>query len=179
MPIRSSTLQKYLNQFFVETGSSNGGGIAAALQAGFAKVISIELSEKYFCICKERFKTDPRVTLILGDSAEVLWDAIKEINFPITFWLDGHWCGRDSARGKQETPLLYELEAIKKHPIKTHTILIDDLRLWRKDNLNIGFDETTLQENIKSINNSYAFLHENGYNGEQLLENDILVAKIW
>jgi hypothetical protein len=175
MPIRSNILKKYLNQFFVETGSHIGDGIMAALEAGFPQIKSIELSENFYKLCKNRFNNEQKVSLILGDSSKVLWDVIKEINCSITFWLDGHWSGNDSARGKEETPLLAELETIKKHHIKTHTILIDDLRIWRKEN--VGFDKTTLKELIKSINNSYSFSYEHGVCGEQTFLNDILVAK--
>jgi hypothetical protein len=67
---------------------------------------------------------------------------------------------------------MLELEGIKKHPIKTHTLLIDDLRNWCKDNQNIGFGPKELCNFIIKINDQYIFRYENGY-----CENDILVTK--
>ena len=45
-----------MNPVFVETGSHIGNGIQEAIDAGFTEVYSIELSGKFFNICKERFK---------------------------------------------------------------------------------------------------------------------------
>ncbi|HRI35351.1 MAG TPA: hypothetical protein PLD02_16495, partial [Saprospiraceae bacterium] len=69
-------------------------------------------------------------------------------------------------------PVLLELEAIKQHSIKTHTILIDDCRFFGTE----GFDYITIDQVIKSlleINPSYQFKYENGYTAD-----DILVAYI-
>ena len=38
-------LTKYLNQYFVETGTANGDCVRLALETGFKKVFSIELDE--------------------------------------------------------------------------------------------------------------------------------------
>ena len=46
MPSKVENFKKYPNPVFVETGSLMGDGIQQALEAGFQKVISIELSEK-------------------------------------------------------------------------------------------------------------------------------------
>ena len=44
------------------------------------------------------------------------------------FWLDGHYSGGETAKGDADSPLREELEAIGRHPIKTHVIPIDDVR---------------------------------------------------
>lgn len=77
--------------FFVETGCYIGDGIADALSAGYENIISIEISEHYQKICLERFKNNQNVNIIIGDSCEVLYNTIKNIDKPITFWLDGHF----------------------------------------------------------------------------------------
>lgn len=46
------------------------------------------------------------------------------------FWLDGHYSGGHTARGKQDTPIRQELRIIFGHRIKGHVILIDDARLF-------------------------------------------------
>ena len=56
MPTKKETFSKYKNKYFIETGSHLGNGIQQALDAGFDNVISIELSDKYFGICENKFK---------------------------------------------------------------------------------------------------------------------------
>jgi hypothetical protein len=169
MPASKELFQKYMNPVFIETGTFQGKGVQQALDAGFSKIYSIELSIELYNECVQGFNND-KVFLLLGDSAEVLPTLIKEINEPITFWLDGHYSGTGTALGSQNTPLLQELESIRLHPIKTHTILIDDLRGWYKDTQ--GFDTLDLMKIILTINPDYVFTLENGY-----VPNDILVAK--
>jgi hypothetical protein len=70
------------------------------------------------------------------------------------------------------SPLMRELEAIKEHPIKTHTILIDDIRCANGQSLgNITLD--MIIQKIWEINPDYRLVFENGY-----VPKDILVAKI-
>jgi len=64
-----------------------------------------------------------------------------------------------------------ELKIIKNHPIKTHTILIDDLRCWNVKK--IGFNTETLKQAILEINPKYKFELEEGH-----VEKDILAAYI-
>jgi hypothetical protein len=110
-----------------------------------------------------------------------LWDVIKEINEPITFWLDGHYSGGNLPTGKYLSPLIQELDAIKQHPIKVHTILIDDIRCWRTMN-NIyhnNFNVDTLINKIREINPNYNIIFVDGIQtfGE-ILPNDILTATV-
>jgi len=158
-------LNKYHNNFFLETGSNIGEGIQVALNAGFKNIISIDVEEKYVNICKKRFADFPNVKVLLGDSSKDLFNIISEINEPITFWLDGH--------NYYSIPLVEELEQIKKHSIKNNIILIDDVRMFSTDSWN-NLSQNTILNKIKEINNDYVFSYENSPNGE----NDILVANI-
>lgn len=162
--------QKYMNPVFIETGTYHGDGVQQALDAGFNKVYSIELSRDLHSYCKVRFNHYDNVYLLYGDSGGVLVELLKTIKEQTTFWLDGHYSGEDTAIGSQNTPLLRELEAIREHSIKTHTILIDDLRGWYKDTH--GFDTLDLMKKILTINPDYKFTLEDGF-----ISNDILVAK--
>jgi len=173
MPSKVENFKKYSNPVFIETGSFMGDGIQQALEAGFQKVISIELAEKYYNICKERFKEDPRVSIYKGDSYKVLPDIISKIEERITFWLDGHHSCGDTALGDYWSPLIHELDAIKTHSIKDHTILIDDMRCWKEPNPTHGFQETDIIEKLKEINNNYNLIFIDGGEPE-----DILVASI-
>ena len=74
--------------------------------------------------------------------------------------------------GKTNSPILQELDQIKKHHIKSHTILIDDVRLFGTHE----FDYVTLDQiidKILEINPSYKISFVPGY-----VNNDILVAQI-
>ena len=156
--------KKYLNPVFIETGSYMGIGIQAAIDAGFEKIISIEKSEKYYDLCVEKFKVYPNVMLWFGDSVKWLPIALEGIFKPCTFWLDAHYSGGDTAQGP--IPILKELELIKNHHIKGHTILIDDMRLFRK-----GWEHVSESDILNSLK-GYDISYEYG-----VAENDILVAR--
>lgn len=165
---------KYLNRIFVETGSNNGNGIAKALDAGFQEIYSIELSKDLYETCTKRFVGHTNVHLYQGDSAKDLKKILSNINDEATFWLDSHYSGfyNSSAIGDINNPILEELAQIAEHHIKTHTLLIDDVRLFGT----FIFDFIELDEVIdfiKTINPNYTFSYENGYEA-----NDVLVAKI-
>jgi len=66
------------------------------------------------------------INLFHGDSSIVLPRIIKEINEPILFWLDAHYSGGITSKGKENTPILKELISIFKHETNNHVLLIDD-----------------------------------------------------
>jgi len=156
---------KYPNPVFIETGSLHGDGIQQALDAGFKTIYSIELNSEYYEFCVNRFKDILNVHLVFGDSRIVLDDLLRDIDDPITFWLDAHYCGESICS------LLPEIEAIGHHGIKTHTIMIDDLR--DLPNYNMGLTVGVLQAKLSLINSKYMFTFEDGYTN-----NDILIAEI-
>lgn len=169
---KKEVFEKYLNHHFIETGSFLGSGIQMALDAGFPEVFSIELSEHYHQYCKNRFSSLSNVHLEQGDSSYVLPKILAQIDSPATFWLDGHYSSGDTAKGETNSPILAELAAIAKHPIKTHTIMIDDIRLFGT----MEFDFIQLKDivdAISKINPAYQFKFEDGY-----VPNDILVAYV-
>lgn len=169
---RSETFAKFPNRVFVETGSSYGNGIDMALSVGFRSIYSIEVQRDLFQHCKERFANHPEVVLFHGYSEDLLYDIIKDIDEPITFWLDGHGHEDSPMLGRKYSPIMQELEAIKKHPIKTHTIMVDDVRLFGS----LLFDHVPASDivnKVLEINPNYEISYELGY-----VSNDILVAKI-
>lgn len=173
MPSNTENFRKHINGVFIETGSLIGDGVQQALEAGFSRVISIELSDKYFEETRKRFESNPSVTIVQGDSYKVLPDVIKDVDQKITFWLDGHHSCGDTALGDYWTPLMQELDAIKNHPIKEHTIMIDDMRCWEEPNPVHGFFKDDIYKKLEEINSDYKFEFLNGHQ-----ENDILVAYI-
>lgn len=171
MPSKKENFKKYPNNYFIETGSYTGDGIQNAIDAGFRCVFSIELSDKYYDLCVNRFMNNNKVNIIKGDSYKVLPTLLKNINTSVTFWLDGHHSCGDTALGDYWSPLMQELEVIKNHHIKTHTIMIDDMRCWENPNPVHGFDKNDIFRILKEINSEYEFIFEDGE-----FSKDILVA---
>lgn len=143
--------------YFVETGSWRGDGIAAAFNAGFLDIRSIDIDKSCRDFCMNRFdlySTFKNISLFVGDSATELWSMIEDINEPIMFWLDSHWqMFENTERGDNPFPLLKELEQIAKHPIKTHTIIIDDMLIMQKNIT--GYDSWDIIRRLMEINIDY------------------------
>ena len=132
---KCETIKQYSKyaDIFIETGTFKGYTVNY-LKDNFKRIISIELHKDLFDKAKNRFKELEHITILQGDSGEVLKSVLITIHKPAVFWLDGHYSGSYSngttAKGKKETPIMEELECILSHPIKNHIILIDDARLF-------------------------------------------------
>jgi len=154
---------------FYESGTYNGDGIADALAAGFTQIHSYEIAKNWHDYSKARFLDDSRVNLHFAPSQSM---DLSNLNERAVFWLDGHYSFGDTSYHGTVCPVLQELEIIKNHHIKTHTILVDDVRLYGTRE----FADITLQEvgaMIKSMNPAYEFKFMDGH-----IENDILVASV-
>lgn len=166
MPITVESLKKYRRNIFIETGTGRGDGIVCAFTAGFSKCYSIELNEKFYKIAHDKMKNyikENKLVLFYGNSPEKLSTILKNINEPVTFWLDAH--------SYTEAPLYEELKIIKNHHIKNHIILIDDVRCIKKDFINVDIEGVLSA--VKEINQNYVITYEDGF-----VNNDILVAKL-
>ena len=84
-----SVFEKYLNKYFVETGTYAGDSVELAAESGFSIILSIELSPKYYEFSKERFADEKNIHILLGDSAKILGQVICDIHASITYE-DGH-----------------------------------------------------------------------------------------
>ncbi|MDD4939183.1 MAG: hypothetical protein PHI60_03395 [Candidatus Omnitrophica bacterium] len=162
----------------METGTGAGEGVKKAIRAGFRKIYSIELSPELHARCASKFKKeieDGRVALTLGDSSKCLTEILNTIECPATIWLDAHYSAAGTARGEEDTPLVTELEVISKHNIKTHTILIDDLRLFGTKDISdwSGIQLKQVMRKLMEINNDYSLFYENGE-----IKNDVLAAQV-
>lgn len=129
--LRADFMQFLIKRFnlttFIETGTLGAGTtlIAAPL---FESVHTIELDERLYNLSKERLLHLPHVICHRGESGEVLRAILPTIAGNPLFWLDAHFCGEGSAWGKNETPILEELDAIADSNVKDCVILIDDIR---------------------------------------------------
>jgi hypothetical protein len=164
----------FVRNYFIETGTFYGNGVHQALRAGFKIIHSIELNRRLASRAALLFRNYKHVHIWHGDSGSMLYDLIKDIDEPVTFWLDGH-NGAYNPNG-ENTPILRELEEIKYHHIKTHTILIDDMKCAGGPLFDfIGIAEIIAK--IKEINAAYEITFIAG-GDEAECPNNILVAQI-
>ncbi len=159
---------QYPNKIFIETGSGYGIGIKEALKVGvFEKIYSIEKNRQLYEYCSNIFAPDLNVEIIYGSSIDILPGLLSFINNECTFWLDAH-------KSKEEpVPLLDELKIIASHRVKTHTLLIDDMRLVGKKDYWKKLSIEEIEAEVLKINPQYQITYEYGVE-----PNDILIAHV-
>lgn len=136
--------------YFIETGTYKGYGIDSAKEVGFEKYYSVEYLKTLYEECLEKFKEDDNIFLYNGSSEQSLKLILKTIDKKSLFWLDAH----DSFGTGGGIPTLEELKVIKRHSIKNHTLLIDDIPLYFGDG-------SELKKRILKINPNYKFIMHN------------------
>lgn len=171
-----AVLEKYPNPVFIETGTLWGDAVQVALDCGFTTIYTIELNPELAENARQRFSTEiqqGRVGVLEGDSFEIFPKLVAELTEPATFWLDAHWDG--GPVGRYKCPLPMELDALLVHPIRTHTLLIDDRRILGQANSNwgAGIYESEILETIRKINPAYAISYEPGW-----IPDDIIAAVV-
>ena len=164
MPISSRELSPFLSSHktFVETGSSAFGyGIAAALNAGYNAVYSVEINPADYTFCKSLFGHNPKVELTLGDCGVWLDKTLDKIAEPCTLFLDAN-----GYSGETESPFHASINAIIRHGAKHHVILVDDMnhgRLHRDvmlDELRRSRDtgpQSDIINQLRRVNSDYVF----------------------
>jgi len=184
MSVSRETIQKNMCPVLIETGTYHGDFIQSIKDLGFETIISIEVSMECCKIAWEKFARDDNVFVLYGDSVNVLDATIKTIKDKMIFVLDAHCCdwGSDTRtldekdKSKLTTyPIIRELEIIKSHSRKNHTIIIDDVRLFE------SHFSTTLEEVkqvLLSINSNYNITLVDGLSLDgSVISNDVLIAK--
>jgi len=120
--------KRYRLSTLVETGTYMGDMVEACRRR-FNAVFSIEIDTTLYQQAKERFRSHAHVTIVQGDSAEVLPGILEKVKEPCLFWLDGHYSGGVTGKGERETPIDSELRHIRRHG-RRDVILIDDARCF-------------------------------------------------
>ena len=170
MPFLNELLQ-YKNDYFIETGTYQGETVDIALNNGFKNVYGMELSNVFYENCVKRFIYNKNVKIFKCNSRYDLYKIISNINRKITFWLDSH-CYVAPDVGFLLCPILHELEQIKNHHIKTHTIMVDAIRLMNGIHFEVRKEQ--IEKKILDINPNYKIKYYN----DQYSLNDVLVAYI-
>ncbi len=113
---------------FFETGTHIGTAVQSAYNLGFERIVPIEIQERFYDYCMERFQpldAWEQIKLFLGRSEDNIEKLVQEwVNGRAMFWLDAH---------ETNSPYKLEIEAILKHPKKNHIILVDDIKTYYID----------------------------------------------
>lgn len=117
-------------EVLVETGTFEGDTVAQLRQL-FETLYTVELSEKYFEISRQRFLHDPAVCVSRGHSPDWLKQLVPRLkDQAVLYWLDAHWCvAQQTAGDVSQCPLMEELRAIRSLNAKS-VLMIDDARLF-------------------------------------------------
>jgi len=142
--IKENAIKEYAKLFntrtLIETGTYKGD-MVYAMRRYFDRVVSFELDPLLHDEARKRFAPDQNVSIVLGDSGQILGEHLATITEPCLFWLDGHYSGGVTARAALSTPIKNELDQILNHNVSGHVILVDDARCFNGDD-----DYPTLQE---------------------------------
>jgi hypothetical protein len=117
---------KYGLRVLVETGTYYGE-MVAAMKNQFELIYSVEYDPELAGRAVQRFARHPNIQILQGDSRQLLPELLKMLTQPSLFWLDAGYYGWSGTQGDSGR-LSMELEAILRHPVKGHIILIDDAR---------------------------------------------------
>ena len=137
---------------FVETGTFYGQMVNFATNV-FDRIISIEIYPPFHSKNAAIFRDDPKVTILLGDSAQNLGQALSLAAGPTLFWLDGHYSGNGTGLGDKVSPIIEELQIIARSDQREHCIVIDDRRLFIGAGGYPTIEETV--DELKRINPNY------------------------
>ncbi len=170
--ISQAGFENFPNHYFVATGLF-ANSLDFAIRAKFPEIHVIMSDELTVTNTRNKFIQNNNVNIWYADSSVLLGYIISKMDKAITFWLDG---GNGAQPNIKNNPILEELEYIKNHPIKTHTILIDDMHVVGT----LYFDYITKEqiiEKILEINPDYTITYIDGGN-EGEFKNNIMVAYI-
>lgn len=119
--------KKFKLHTLVETGTYEGNMVEACRNS-FQMIYSIELDQRLFQRAVQRFRNYPHIRIFQGDSSRLLQLVVRKLPNRSLFWLDAHYSGGVTARGKRLTPIREELISIFSSSKFNHVLLIDDAR---------------------------------------------------
>ncbi len=168
---------------FIETGTYKGETVKQMLDYGFEWIRSCDLSMQNLEPEFEKLMAtlDPvKYQLVIGDSPDCIPVFLREAkkyfndeNVECTFWLDAHASGDIPGGAYGGSPIVYELEAIAKDNVKTHTIFIDDRRLFGSGEWSYVKEQEALDV-LKRINPDYKLIYLDGH-----LPDDVICATVY
>jgi len=128
--IKQQTVIEYAQRFQLKTLMETGtyyGEMVSAMRDQFDRIYSVEFVPELAERAKKRFAEFPHIEILQGDSKNIMPEILRNITSPSLFWLDaGYYGWAELATDKSR--LTVELEAILRHPVTGHVILMDDAR---------------------------------------------------
>jgi hypothetical protein len=115
----------FYTDILVETGTYLDDMIYA-MKDHFKEICSIKLGEELHARGKSAFRKYPHIHLVAGDNSTAVELVLGSIQDRPLFWLDGHYSEGLPPWENVRSPVRTEIEAIFRHPIKDHILLIDD-----------------------------------------------------
>jgi hypothetical protein len=143
---------------FIAAGTCVADAVARIRRLGHP-VISIERDAAVYEQVQRRFRDDPDVVLVRGDSVYELSQVLSGLARPAMLWLDD-----DSSRRRSEHPIFSSLAEMQEQPIRSHSLLINNAASF--DGRNSRPDVLEVLAAIRAINPAYRIK----------LEGDMIVA---
>lgn len=138
MPKVHQPLTKFIDprsNVYVETGTLIGQSLDEAfwLCPHFEKYISIELSDYYYNLAREKYRRNPKIEIVKGDSGIMLELVLDKISCQapdskVCAVLDSHWSGSDTAKGSVSSPIKAEFDALLKYRHVIQQVITDDIQ---------------------------------------------------
>ncbi len=150
--LKQRTVREYGDKFGLRTLVEAGtyyGEMVSAMKSRFDLIYSIEQDAGLAETAKRKFSADSRIKILQGDSKDLIPEILKSLQGPALFWLDAGYYGWAGTQGDQGR-LRVELEAILRHSVKGHVILMDDA-----DGLNGKNGAPTIAEVTQSIERDF------------------------
>lgn len=175
---------------FIETGTYRGDTFVRMMKHGFKFGRTVELNDDIisednveaisYMITASNGERD--LGIYRGDSPDLIPGFLADVKkkFPdpkdqeVTFWLDAHASGQLVGGRSGGCPLLDELKAIEADPIKTHTIFINDRRLFGSAEWSFVSEQSVIDA-LKKINPDYKLVLLDGAN----CPKDIICATVY
>jgi len=120
----------FKNGNWVETGTYLGD-TTKFLARNFPKILitSLEPDLNLYLFNKSRLKRFKNVKLVNGTSENSLREIVLNENDIVNFWLDGHFSGDITYKGKVISPIIEELDIIEQNISRLKVcVFIDDIR---------------------------------------------------
>lgn len=172
--IPKEVLGKYLKpgMVMVETGTGKGEDVITALDLGASTIYTVEVQKELYTATVDELKRvihnyeeGRRIGAFVGHSSDVLQKSIlPHVNEKAVIWLDAYTNYSSAA--------LQEVQTIGKFPVKDHTILVNNVRVFQKGTWIITME--AMYAAFRAINPRYEFEFVNS----MLHPNDIMVARI-
>ena len=145
--------KEYNCEYFFETGTWKGDGVAYASGFPFKKIYSSEIIPEIAERARKRFAGNSKVEILEGNSTDVFKVKLPEIKGNCIFWLDAHFPGAEEGINQYNAfedeqiklPLEEEINQIRSLRKEFNdVILIDDLRIYQDG----PFDSGNLPDGI-------------------------------